>query len=114
MSTATRPNVVEQIFLDAIAARQRKGTTSMNISPRAAGQLDALDPGDCARILDHLRDHPPHNGVQIVDISVRPPHLSPNTETLRADTAHFKAFVSQHRDGSIVLISVVEARPRAP
>lgn len=73
----------------------------MNISARAAQQLHNLDPDDCAKVLDCLRDHRTQNGVQVVTIET-------------ASGFGFKAFVGQHKDGSLVLISVVEARPRAP
>lgn len=86
----------------------------MNLSPRAANQLRYFDPEDVVAILDHLRDHPTHRGVQMIDISVLTPHPGPKNGTLHADTPPFRAFVKRHRDGSSVLISVVESRPRAP
>ena len=86
----------------------------MNISTRAAQQLHNLGPTDVAAILDHLRDHEPHHGVQIIDIHVSNPHLVPKKKKFHADTPHLWAFVGRHKSGELVLISVVEARPRAP
>lgn len=71
----------------------------MNISPRAATQLHNFDPNDVARILDHLREYPAHDGVQVIEVRA---------------SAHFRCFVGRHRDGSLVLISVLESKPRAP
>ncbi len=73
----------------------------MNISARAARQLHALAPTDCAKVLDDLRDRTYTPGSHVIEIE------TPGRTTCRA-------FVARHKDGSLVLISVVEARPRAP
>lgn len=98
MKPLTRhPNTLEAILLDAIA--YRKGTT-MNLSPRAAQQLRNLDPQGVAVILDCLRDHQYPKGASTLEIS-----------TL---STTYRAFVGRHKSGELVLLSVVETRPRAP
>ncbi len=72
----------------------------MNISTRAANQLYAVDPDDVAETLDTLRDREFKAGASIIEITSH-------------DRA-FRCFVARHRDGTLVLLSVVPARPRAP
>ena len=73
----------------------------MNISSRAASQLHALDATDCASVLDTLRDTEIGPGSHLIEI------VTPG------QTA-FRCFVARHRDGSLVLLGVLESRPRAP
>lgn len=40
----------------------------MNLTPRAANQLQALDSGDMATILDHLRDRPYGPGASLEEV----------------------------------------------
>lgn len=73
----------------------------MNISNRAAHQIRSLEPDDCANVLDYLRDQRIRSGVQIITIEA-------------ASGRTYRAFVGRAKDQSIVLISVVESRARAP
>jgi hypothetical protein len=96
-----RPNVLERVFLNARAARTRAKEADMHLTPRAAAQLRTLDPADAARVLDTLRDAELGPGSHKIEITT-------------ADRVIFRAFIARHRDGSLVLLGVVPARPRAP
>lgn len=68
----------------------------MNLTPRAANQLQALDPADAAAILDHLHDRQYGPGASLVEV-----------ETAGGTV---RCFVARHRDGSLVLLSIIHAR----
>ncbi len=64
----------------------------MNLTPRAANQLYALDSGDAARILDHLHDRPYGPGAALVEIGTA--------------GGTVRCFVARHKDGSLVLLAL--------
>ncbi len=66
----------------------------MNLTPRAANQLRALDPADAAAILDHLRDRRYGPGASLVEV-----------ETAGGTC---RCFVARHTDGSLVLLAIVQ------
>lgn len=69
----------------------------MNLTPRAANQLRALDPSDVASVLDQLRGRPHPGATSIIEVAVR--------------GQVFRCFVGRHRDGSPVLLGIVRDRP---
>lgn len=72
----------------------------MNLTPRAARQLQALRPSDVAIILDQLRDRPHVGGTSIVEV--------------KTPGGTVRCFIGPRRDGQPVLLGIVAARPRAP
>lgn len=80
----------------------------MNLTPRAARQMQTLDPGQAAAILDQLRDRPHQGATAIIPVTVA--------------GQGYRCFVGRHRDGCPVLLGVIagrtanqasgEARPR--
>lgn len=74
----------------------------MNITPRSAAQLRAIDPTSVAAILDHLRERsfPERESSSLVEVD--------------APGGTFRAFIARHKNGDLVLIAVVTSRPRAP
>lgn len=65
----------------------------MNLTTRAARQLQTLDPGQAAALLDRLRDRPHLDSTSIVEVVV--------------GGQGFRCFVGRHRDGSRVLLGIV-------
>lgn len=74
----------------------------MNLTPRAARQLRALDPADVAEILDTLGDHsfPHREHASLIEVE------TPGGVCL--------CFVARHKDDSLVLLSIVHPRQETP
>lgn len=68
----------------------------MNFTPRAATQLQALDPPDVAAILDHLHELAVPDRASVVEV-----------ETAGGTV---RCFVARHKDGSPVLLAIVRIR----
>ncbi len=68
----------------------------MNLTPRAANQLQVLDSGDAARILDILNDRQYGPGASLVEVET--------------PGGTCRCFVARHRDGSLVLLAIVHPR----
>jgi len=62
----------------------------MNLTPRAANQLQALEPADVTSIIDHLHDRPYGPGAALVEIETTCPRcrqpFTPTPEAIRAGT----------------------------
>ncbi len=72
---------------------------SLTVSPRAANQLQGLEPTDVAAILDTVRDRSFAAGASLVEVTT-------------SDT-DYRCFVGRHKAGSRVLLAVT-LRPRGP
>lgn len=68
----------------------------MDFTPRAAGQLRALEPDITARILDRLRDQVIPDRASLIEV--------------KTAGGTVRCFVARHRDGSLVLLSIVHLR----
>jgi hypothetical protein len=65
----------------------------MNLSPRAACQVQALDAGQAAALLDVLERHPSAGNTTVVEVNL--------------DGQGYRCFVGRHRDGSSVLLGLI-------
>ncbi len=64
----------------------------MNTTPRAANQLQALDPADVTSIIDHLHEQVIPDRASVVEV-----------ETAGGTV---RCFVARHKDGSLVLLAL--------
>lgn len=74
----------------------------MNITPRAAAQLRALPAGECAAVLDQLRDRTFPDGERTTVVEVDTPNGT------------YRAFAARHKNGDLVLLAIVQTQARGP